>query len=68
MSARADQEEILFGTFHLADDIARGNRLRDHPHRGFFFIRTLFAIGVTTTFSVILSAQGLWRLQTSQSR
>jgi len=27
----------------------------------FFFIWTLFALGVTTLFSVILSAQGLWQ-------
>src|SRR5436189_401322 len=29
---------------------------------GFFFIWTLLAIGVTTLFSVILSARGLWSL------
>lgn len=29
---------------------------------GFFFVWTLLAIGVTALFSVILAAQGLWRL------
>ena len=29
---------------------------------GFFFIWTLFALGVTALFSVILSARGLWDL------
>jgi len=30
---------------------------------GFFFIWTLLALGVTAVFSLILSAQGLWRLR-----
>ena len=30
---------------------------------GFFFIWTLFAVGVTALFSLILSVQGLWRLR-----
>jgi len=34
----------------------------------FFFVWTLLALGVTGTFSVILSARGLWRLQWGQSR
>ncbi len=29
----------------------------------FFFVWTLLALGVTTIFSLILSARGLWRLQ-----
>jgi hypothetical protein len=29
----------------------------------FLFIWTLFALGVTGTFSVILSARGLWQLR-----
>ena len=32
---------------------------------GFFFIWTLFALGTTALFSVILSAQGLWSLMRS---
>src|ERR1700750_2282678 len=35
---------------------------------GFFFVWTLIALGVTTVFSVILSAHGLWSLRRSQSR
>jgi hypothetical protein len=34
----------------------------------FFFIWTLIAIGVTSLFSVILSARGLWSLRRAQSR
>jgi hypothetical protein len=33
---------------------------------GFFFIWTLIALGVTATFSVILSARRLWTLQRGQ--
>jgi hypothetical protein len=32
-------------------------------NRGYFFIWTLIAIGVTGTFSLIQSARGLWRLR-----
>ena len=35
---------------------------------GFFFVWTLIALGVTSLFSVILSARGLWSLQWGQSR
>lgn len=35
---------------------------------GFFFVWTLFALGVTALFSVILSARGLLRLRSGQSR
>jgi hypothetical protein len=34
----------------------------------FFFIWVLLALGVTTTFSVILSARGLWGLRRGQPR
>jgi hypothetical protein len=34
----------------------------------FFFVWTLLAVGVTATFSVILSARGLWSLQRDQPR
>jgi len=34
----------------------------------FFWVWTLIALGVTATFSVILSARGLWSLQKGQSR
>ena len=33
---------------------------------GFFFVWTLFAIGVTALFSVILAARGLWSLRRRQ--
>jgi hypothetical protein len=34
----------------------------------FFWVWTLIALGVTATFSGILSARGLWRLQRGESR
>jgi hypothetical protein len=34
----------------------------------FFFVWTLIAFSVTTVFSVILSALGLWRLQRGHPR
>jgi hypothetical protein len=34
----------------------------------FFFVWTLIALGVTTLFSVIFSARGLWSLQWGQPR
>jgi hypothetical protein len=34
----------------------------------FFWVWTLIALGVTATFSVILSARGLWSLQWRQPR
>ena len=35
---------------------------------GFFFVWTLLAIGVTSLFSVILVAHGLWSLRRGQSK
>jgi hypothetical protein len=35
---------------------------------GFFFIWTLLAVGVTSLFSVILSARGLWSLQKARRK
>jgi hypothetical protein len=35
---------------------------------GFFFVWTLFAIGATSLFSVILSVRGLWGLRRRQAR
>jgi hypothetical protein len=42
----------------------RGARYAEHAasRGGFFFVWTLFAVGVTGVFSIILSAQGLWSL------
>ena len=34
----------------------------------FFWVWTLIALGVTSTFSAILSARGLWSLRRGQSR
>lgn len=34
----------------------------------FFFVWTLIMLGVTTLFSVVLSARGLWSLRRDQSR
>ncbi len=34
----------------------------------FFWVWTLIALGVTASFSAIVSARGLWRLQWDQSR
>jgi hypothetical protein len=33
---------------------------------GYFFVWTLFALGVTGTFSLILAMRGLWRLRRGQ--
>ena len=35
---------------------------------GFFFVWTLLALGTTATFSLILSARGLWSLRRSRPR
>jgi hypothetical protein len=35
---------------------------------GFFFVWTLLALGVTATFSLILSVRGLWSLRRGQPR
>src|SRR4029079_9858561 len=35
---------------------------------GFFFVWTLLALGVTSVFSLILSARGLWSLRRGQPR
>jgi hypothetical protein len=40
----------------VGGDIAKTNG-------GFFFVWTLIALGVTSLFSIILSANGLWRLR-----
>lgn len=42
-----------------------GGRIAASP-RGYFFIWTLFALGVTGAFSFLLAAQGLWRLRPGQ--
>lgn len=111
---------ILFGTFHLADDIARGMSPGGLPNLiamaicvvflyaalvlagrrsgyviillasllmmvipvihlrgrgvgfgtnrsgGFFFVWTIFVLGVTALFSTILSVRGLWELRSAK--
>ena len=39
-----------------------------HTSGAFFFVWTLIAMGVTTLFSVILAARGLWSLRRGQPR
>ena len=39
-----------------------------HSHGAYFFIWTLLALGVTSFFSAILSAQGLWNLPWRRTR
>jgi hypothetical protein len=48
----------------------RGARFGDiaKSSGGFFFVWTLFALGVTGVFSFILSARGLWSLRRGQPR
>ena len=41
--------------------VGAGSRIAG-SHGAFFFVWTLIAIGVTTLFSFILAAHGLWRL------
>jgi hypothetical protein len=41
--------------------VGLGSRIY-YSHGAFFFVWTLIAIGITSLFSVILSAQGLWSL------
>ena len=44
-----------------------GGRIANSSGR-FFWVWTLITLGGTATFSAILSARGLWRLQRGQSR
>ena len=45
-----------------------GAQIAKAPSGGFFFVWTMIALGVTTLFSVILAARGLWSPQWGQSR
>jgi hypothetical protein len=51
----------MTGTGLVGGDIASSSG-------AFFFVWTLIALGMTTFFSVILSARGLWSLQRGKSR
>ena len=44
-----------------------GGEIGNSP-QAFFFVWTLLALGVTSMFSALLSAQGLWRLPWRRSR
>jgi hypothetical protein len=46
----------------------RGTHYAEHAASsgGFFFVWTLFAVGVTGVLGIILSAQGLWGLRRGQ--
>ena len=45
-----------------------GAQVARAPSGGFFFVWTMIALGVTTLFSIILAARGLWSPQWGQSR
>ena len=61
----------IFGTgipiLHMTGAGLVGGRIAN-TGRIFFWVWTLIALGVTGTFSAILSAHGLWRLRRGQSR
>lgn len=46
----------------MGKGVGAGSRIANSSG-GFFFIWTLFAIGITSLFSVILSVSGLWSLR-----
>ena len=45
-----------------------GAQVARAPNGGFFFVWTMIALGVTSLFSIVLSARGLWSPQWGQSR
>ncbi len=51
----------MTGSGFVGDDIANSSG-------AFFFVWTLIALGVTTLFSVILSARALWSMKWGKSR
>ena len=46
----------------MGKGVGAGSRIANSSG-GFFFIWTLYAIGITSLFSVILSVRGLWSLR-----
>ena len=52
---------------HMTGPGLVGGRIAN-PSGVFFWVWTLIALGVTATFSVILSARGLWKRHWDQSR
>ena len=45
-----------------------GGRIATNSSGAFFWVWTLIAVGVTSTFSATLAASGLWGLRRGQSR
>jgi hypothetical protein len=45
-----------------------GGRILANSSGAFFWVATLISLGVTSTFSAILAARGLWSLQRARSR
>ena len=45
-----------------------GGRIAANSSGAFFWVATLIALGVTSTFSAILAARGLWSMYRGQSR
>jgi len=66
---------LLFSLFSLGlpvlhmmgQGVMHGSRVAN-TSGAFFFVWTLFAVGVTALFSVILSVRGLWSLRGGQPR
>jgi hypothetical protein len=53
---------------HMTGKGLIGGRIAANSNGAFFWVWTLIALGVTSTFSAILSARGLWRLRGGQPR
>lgn len=51
----------------MGKGVGAGSRIANSSG-GLFFVWTLFAIGATSLFSVILAVRGLWRLQWGRAR
>ncbi|MBV9959738.1 MAG: hypothetical protein JO360_15040 [Acidobacteria bacterium] len=51
----------------MGKGVGAGSRIAG-SHGGFFFVWTLIALGVSTLFSVILAARGLWSLRRGQAQ
>jgi hypothetical protein len=51
----------------MGKGVMHGSRVANSSG-AFFFIWTLIAVGVTALFSAVLSARGLWSLQSGKSR
>jgi hypothetical protein len=54
---------LIIPILHMGFGKGLGGPMAKSGEGAFFFIWTIIAIGVTSLFSVILSARGLWSLQ-----